>query len=89
MKQDREGVHVPEGLDEAPIRNLAGTARELIGIARYRQGKISHGKLAKFLALARGQVDELPERHGVVDEFSAEEISKQVEASRAMRRKGP
>ena len=79
-------IPIPEGLDEATIIELGKAARQLIGIRLYQQGKLSHGKLAEFLGIGRGQLDELLGAHGILDEFTAQEIATQVKASRNLRR---
>lgn len=79
-------IPIPENLDDASVRQLDRAVREFVGVQLYRQGKLSHGKLAEFLGIGRGEVDELLARHGVVDEFSAAEIAEQVNVSRNLRR---
>jgi predicted HTH domain antitoxin len=80
-------IPIPEGLDEATVRDLDQAAREAVAVRLYRQGKLSHGRLAQFLGIGRGQVDELLGRHGVVDEFSANEIDAQVRTSQELRQR--
>ena len=75
-------IPIPPGLDEATIHKLDVTAREAVAVQLYREGKLSHGKLAEFLNIGRGQVDELLARYHVVDEFSAQEIVDQATALR-------
>jgi len=82
-------IPLPEGLDDATVRELDFAAREAIAVRLYRQGKLSHGKLARFLCIGRGQVDELLAAHGVLDEFSAAEIAAQVEALSRLPRRLP
>ncbi len=79
-------IPIPEGLDEATVHDLDRAAREAVAIELYRQGKLSHGKLAKFLGIGRGQVDALLGRYGVVDEFSAQEVADQVRTAQQLRR---
>ncbi len=72
-------IPIPSGLDEATIQKLDTAAREAVGVQLYREGKLSHGKLAEFLGIGRGQVDDLLTRHHVCDEFTIQEITQQAE----------
>ena len=81
-------IPIPNDLDETSLRELERDAREAVAARLYRQGKMSHGKLAEFLGIGRGQVDELLARHGVLDEFTAEEIAEQARVSRDARQQG-
>jgi len=78
-------ITIPAGLDEATIHKLDTAAREAVGVQLYREGKLSHGKLAEFLGIGRGQVDDLLARHHVVDEFSALDIAEQAATLRQLR----
>ncbi|MGD0769821.1 MAG: UPF0175 family protein [Tepidisphaeraceae bacterium] len=64
-------------------------ARESVAVRLYREQKLSHGQLAKFLGIGRGQVDEVLGRHGPFDEFTAEEIAKQAQSLQRIREAGP
>ncbi len=79
-------IPIPDNLDEALVRELDQAAREAVAVRLYREGKLSHGQFADFLGIGRGQVDEVLGRHGVVDEFTADEIAAQVQLSRGLRR---
>ena len=79
-------IPIPNNLDEALVRELDHAAREAVAVRLYREGKLSHGQFADFLGIGRGQADEVLGRHGVVDEFTADEIAAQVQASRGLRR---
>lgn len=78
-------IPIPDNLDEALVRELDTAAREAVAVRLYREGKLSHGQFAHFLGIGRGQADEVLGRHGVVDEFTADEISAQVQVSRDLR----
>lgn len=78
-------IPIPSGLDEATIHKLDLAAREAVAVQLYREGKLSHGKLAEFLGIGRGQVDDLLTRHHVVDEFSIKDISEQTNSLRQLR----
>jgi predicted HTH domain antitoxin len=79
-------IPLPDNLDEALVRELDHAAREAVAARLYREGKLSHGQFAKFLNIGRGEVDEVLARHGIVDEFAADEVAAQVQASRSARR---
>jgi predicted HTH domain antitoxin len=82
-------IDLPPDLDEASVRGLEKEAREAVAVSLYRQEKLSHGQLAKFLGIGRGQVDEVLGRHGAFDEFTAEEIIKQADSLQRLREAGP
>lgn len=79
-------VPIPDNLDKAVVDDLDHVVRETIAVRLYREGRLSHGKFAEYLGIGRGQVDEVLARNGVVDEFTPEEITEQVRASRELRR---
>lgn len=60
-------IPIPDHLDPATVRGLDQVAREAVGVQLYRERKLSHGKLAKFLGIGRGEVDDLLSKHGVMD----------------------
>lgn len=78
-------IPIPENLDKAVVDSLDHAVREFIGVRLYREGQLSHGKLAEFLGVGRGQVDEILRRYGPFDEFTPEEIADQVQALRQAR----
>lgn len=73
-------IPIPDNLDSATVNELDHAARELVGVRLYQQGKLSHGKLAKFLGVGRGQVDDILSRYGVVD-MTPEELDKESESN--------
>ena len=81
-------VPIPDNLDKALVDDLDHVVRETVAVKLYRGGRLSHGKFAEYLGIGRGQVDEVLARHGVVDEFTAEEIAEQVQKSHQARRAG-
>jgi predicted HTH domain antitoxin len=81
-------IHLPADLDEAAFRQAESDAREAIAIRLYREGKLSHGRLAAYLGLDRAQVEHVLAKHGVVDEFSIEEIIEQAGHLRLLRQGG-
>jgi predicted HTH domain antitoxin len=78
-------IPIPENLEEALVRRLDKEAREAVAIRLYQEERLSHGQLAKYLGIGRGQVDEVLVRHGVGDEFTASEIAEQARALRHFR----
>lgn len=78
-------VPIPDNLDKALVDDLDHAVRETVAVRLYREGRLSHGKFALYLGIGRGEVDEVLARHGVLDEFSSEEIAEQVRKSRASR----
>lgn len=80
-------IPIPDHLDPESIRQLDVATREFVAVRLYRQSHLSHGKFAQFLGIGRGEADEVLGRHGVVDEFTAEEIFYQVRISRELREK--
>jgi len=73
-------IELPADLDDASIRQLEQEAREAVAVRLYREQKLSHGQLAKFLGIGRGEVDEVLGRHERFDEFTADEIAQQAQA---------
>jgi predicted HTH domain antitoxin len=69
---------LPPNLDKDLLPQLEQEAREAVAVRLYREQKLSHGQVATFLGIGRGQVDEVLGRHDRSDEFSAEEISEQA-----------
>jgi predicted HTH domain antitoxin len=82
-------IPIPADIDEALVRRLDQDAREAIAVRLYREGKLSHGQFAKYLSVDRGRVDEILGRHGVADEFTAEEIAEQGRTLSQLRAAGP
>ncbi len=79
-------IPIPEDLDEPLVRQLDRDAREAIAVRLYQEGKLSHGKFAVYLGIGRGEVDGVLGRHGVVDEFTEQEIVEQAGALEAFRK---
>ena len=77
-------IELPPGVDVVSSQ-LEREARETVGVRLYRQEMLSHGQLAKYLGIPRGEVDSLLKKYGVNDEFTAEEIAEQADAMRAAR----
>lgn len=78
-------IQLPPNLDDASIRGLEQEAREAVAVRLYREQKLSHGELAKFLGIGRGQVDKILGRHGAFDEFTADEIAAQAQSLERLR----
>jgi hypothetical protein len=74
-------IPIPDDLDDVlGSRARSGRPRGR-GRPGLSQGKLSHGQFAKFLGIGRDQADEVLGRHGIVDEFTADEIAAQVRVS--------
>jgi hypothetical protein len=77
---------------EAVIRrtidgDLNAYAREALAVQMYRERKLTHGQLQKFLGVESYEADTILKKHGGVDELTADELADQVEASRNARGK--
>jgi predicted HTH domain antitoxin len=79
-------IELPSNLDAGSIVHLEREAREAIAVRLYREQQLSHGQVAKFLGIGRGQVDEVLGRHERFDEFTAEEIAEQAESLKRIRK---
>jgi len=81
-------IPIPENLDAALVRRLDQEAREAVAVRLYREGKLSHGKVAEYLGIGRSKVDEVLGRHERFDEFTADEISQQAQTLTRLREAG-
>jgi hypothetical protein len=79
-------VELPGDLEAVLRRNVDGDlnayAREALAVQMYRDRKLTHGQLQRFLGV--GSYDK---EHGGVDELTAEELAAQVQASYDARQK--
>jgi len=82
-------IDLPPNLDDGAVRRLEKEAREAVAVRLYREQQLSHGQLAKFLGIGRGQVDEVLARHQPFDEFTSEEIAQQAQSLEHLRKAGP
>ena len=65
------------------LGDLDVAVKEAALIELYRQGQLSHGKLAVGLGLSRYETDGVLKRHNVVeDQLTREELEQQVDALR-------
>jgi len=76
-------IPVPDNLDQNQLDDLNHVVREFVAVRLYREGKLSHGKLAKFLGVGRGQVDEILGHYGVVD-MTVEELDREFKSIRRL-----
>ena len=67
--------------------DLNAYAREALAVQLYRDRKITHGQLQRFLEISSYEADTILKRHGGVDDLTAEELAAQVEVSAASRKK--
>jgi hypothetical protein len=82
-------IDLPPNLDDDSVRRLEKDAREAVAARLYREEKLSHGQLAKFLGIGRGEVDTVLTRYEPFDEFTAAEIAQQVRSLEDLHRAGP
>jgi predicted HTH domain antitoxin len=78
-------IQLPDGIDEALARQAEREAREVIGVRLYEAEHLSHGQLAKFPGIGRGQVDEVLGRRGVAESLTPAEVAAQAEMLGRMR----
>jgi hypothetical protein len=83
LKSMTLNIPVPAELDPAQIDELHHAVSEFVAARLYRDGKLSHGQLARFLGIGRGEVDEILGRHGVVD-LTKEELEREFDSIRRM-----
>jgi predicted HTH domain antitoxin len=76
-------IPIPDNLDKASIDELNQVLREYVAVRLYREGKLSHGKFAKFLGIGRGQADEILGRYGVVD-MTPDELGREFASIRRL-----
>jgi hypothetical protein len=82
-------IELPGDL-EAIIRHttngdLNEYAREALAVQLYRERKLTHGQLQRFLGVQSYEADTILKKHGGVDELTASELANQVDASRQSR----
>ena len=71
-------IDLPPNLDADSVRRLEKGAREAVAVRMYHEQQLSHGQLARFLGIGRGEIDGVLARHEPFDEFTAEEITEQA-----------
>ena len=75
-------VELPSDLEAAIRRNVDGDldacAREALGVQMYRERKLTHGQLQRFLGVKSYEADTILKRHGGVDELTGDELASQV-----------
>lgn len=76
-------IPVPDNLDKAQLDDLNHAVREFVAVRLYREGRLSHGKFAKFLGVGRGEVNEILGRYGVVD-MTKEELDREFQSIRRL-----
>jgi hypothetical protein len=84
-------VELPIDLEAAIRRNVEGDlnayAREALAVQMYRDRKLTHGQLQRFLSVKSYEADTILKKHGGVDELTADELAAQVQASHDVRGK--
>jgi hypothetical protein len=65
--------------------DLNAAAKEAALVEMYRQGKLSHGKLAESLGISRFETDGVLKRHNVTEDLiTLEEYNEQMAALRKL-----
>jgi len=63
----------------AELGDLSSAAKEAALIELYRQGQLSHGKLAEGLEISRYETDAILKRHKVIEDLvTPEELDEQI-----------
>jgi hypothetical protein len=83
-------VDLPEDLEAVLRRTVGGDlnayARKALAVQLYRERKLTHGQLQRFLGVGSYEADTILKEHGGVDEITAEELVAQVASSQTARR---
>ncbi len=73
---------LPDNVEQQLRRDLGdldATAKEAALVELYRQGQLSHGKLAEALGISRYETDAVLKRHNVTEDLlTREEFDQQV-----------
>jgi predicted HTH domain antitoxin len=79
---------LPDNIEQQLRRelgNLDAAAKEAALVELYRQGQISHGKLAEGLGISRYETDAVLKRHNVTEDLlSREDFDQQVSGLREL-----
>jgi hypothetical protein len=82
-------IPIPEGFEETLRRSVGGDlavyVREAVAVDLYRNRKLTHGQLQKFLGVSGYEADTILKNHGGVDDLMPDELAAQVETSRRIR----
>lgn len=77
---------LPDALEQQlrlQLGDLDAAAKEAALVELYRQGQLSHGKLAEGLGISRYETDAVLKRHNVTEDLlSREELDQQVSGLR-------
>lgn len=77
---------LPDALEQQLRRalgDLDAAAKEATLVELYRQGQLSHGKLAEGLGMSRYETDDVLKRHNVTEDLmSREEFDQQLSGMR-------
>ncbi len=84
-------VELPSDLEAAIRRNIDGDldtyVREAMAVQMYRERKLTHGQLQRFLGVKSYEADTILKKHGGVDDLTSDELAAQVQTSHDVRRK--
>lgn len=81
-------IRLPDAIEQqlrASLGNLDAALKEAALVELYRQGQLSHGRLAECLELSRPEVDEVLARHHVSEDLlTFEEFEQQARELRGL-----
>lgn len=84
-------ISIPKGMEETLRRSVGGDltayVREVLAVDLYRNRKLTHGQLQSLLGVSSSEADAILKKHGGVDDLTATELTRQVDASRRLRAK--
>lgn len=80
--------HLPPELEQQlrdRLGDLDQAAKEAMGVEWFRQGTLSHAQLTRLLNCSRFDTDAILKRHGVLLDFSLDDVLTESETSRRAR----
>jgi len=81
-------IRLPEAVEQqlrASLGNLDAALKEAALVELYRQGQLSHGRLAECLELSRSELDAVLARHNVSEDLlTFEEFEEQARELRGL-----
>lgn len=78
-------VEIPDSVAEVLEWNTPPSSQQIIEmllVERYREGKVSRGRMSELLSLSFWETEELLHRHGAMIDMSAEEFDRDSDAAR-------
>lgn len=84
-------LQLPDDVEAALRGRVEGDlslyAREALAVQLYRDRKLTHGQVGRFLGISSYQVDTVLKSHGGVDELTSAELADQVSVSQRVRQR--